>query len=385
MTTHDALAGRPNSRNPLRAFQHGFERRFERVRDYYVAILAFALARRRPFVIRFPAGGSDLLRAHPDARPQLLFRRSTQGRSTSTSRAPVGTRLEETAAQFDPYRGLDPPRNSRRRTRVDPSDNLGLPVSGINRAYSNTGGVGPQDGDILITLSKDHHPHRGLCQGICVTCCRRSFPVRCSRSCPADIISQILNFGAPAPIDIQISGPDTKAGEAYAPRTSGKDPADRGYRRCPVCNRQATIPELGFDVDRSQADAPWHHRKRCHAQPSQSIWQVVSRSHRHFWLNPKNGVSYPIVVQTPQYRTDTMFRYVQPADHRCERRTVPDPRRTRLRCTREPSAAVISHYAVQLRRMMFTPRPRDAISAPSRRISIRSSRRPVATGRRARP
>ena len=341
MTTHDALAGRPKSRNPFRTFQHGFERRFEQVRDYYVAILAFALARRRPFVIGFLL----VVLVSFALIPMLgrnFFPSIDAGQINLHVRAPIGTRLEETAAEFDHIE------DSIRQTipadqLVSIVDNIGLPVSGINRAYSNTGGVGPQDGDILITLSKDHQPTAGYVRAL-RDVLPKNFPGTVFSFLPADIISQILNFGAPAPIDIQISGPDTKAGEAYAHELVAKTRLIAGI--ADVRLQQASdYPELGFDVDRSRATRlgiTENDVTRSLAVNLAGSFQVAPA----FWLNPKNGVSYPIVVQTPQYRTDTMSdMYNLPI-------TGAKGGQSQMlgalgTMHREPSAAVISHYAVQ--------------------------------------
>ena len=341
MASHDALAGRPTSRNPLRTFQHGFERRFEMVRDYYVSILAFALAQRRRFVIGFLIVVAVSFVLVP-MLGRNFFPSIDAGQINLHVRAPVGTRLEETAAEFDHIE------NAIRRTipaheLVSIVDNIGLPVSGINRAYSNTGGVGPQDGDILITLSKDHRPTAGYVRDL-RDVLPREFPGSVFSFLPADIISQILNFGAPAPIDIQVSGPDTKAGEAYAHELVAKTREIAGI--ADVRLQQASdYPELGFDVDRSRATRlgiTENDVTRSLAVNLAGSFQVAPA----FWLNPKNGVSYPIVVQTPQYRTDTMSdMYNLPITG------VKGGQSQILGALgtmhREPSAAVISHYAVQ--------------------------------------
>ncbi len=172
-----------------------------------------------------------------------------------------------------------------------------------------------------------------------------SFPGSTFSFLPADIISQILNFGAPAPIDVQISGPDTKGGEAYAHELVEKLSHIAGI--ADVRLQQASdYPELGFDVDRTQADRLGITENDVTKSLSVNLagsFQVAPA----FWLNPKNGVSYPIVVQTPQYRTDSNV-----GDGQYPRSPVRSPASSRSSAAlgtmhREPSPAVISHYAVQ--------------------------------------
>jgi len=341
MVSHDAMAGRPKSRNPFRRFQQGFEVRFEAVRAYYLAILAFALARRRGFVIGFLSVVLLSFALIP-LLGRNFFPTVDSGQINLHVRAPVGTRIEETAALFDHI-------EDRIRSTIPADelgsivDNIGLPVSGINRAYSNTGGVGPQDGDILITLTRDHHPTAGYVKAL-RKALPDAFPGSTFSFLPADIISQILNFGAPAPVDVMVTGPNVKANEAYAHELVEKMGHVAGI--ADVRLQQASdYPELAFDVDRTQADRlgiTENDVTRSLAVNLAGSFQIAPA----FWLNPRNGVSYPIVVQTPQYRTDTMAALnnipvtgSKPGDFQVlgALGTI----------HREPSPAVISHYAVQ--------------------------------------
>ena len=341
MVSHDAKAGRPDTRNPLRAFQHGFERRFEAVRSYYISVLDFALARRRLFVPAF-LGVVLVSFALIPLLGRNFFPTVDTGQISLHVRAPVGTRIEETAALFDRI-------EDRIRQIVPPDqlgsivDNIGLPVSGINRAYSNTGGVGPQDGDILITLNENHKPTAGYVRSL-RSALPESFPGSTFSFLPADIISQILNFGAPAPIDIQIAGPDTKGGEAYAHKLESRLRHIAGIADVRV--QQANdYPELGFDIDRTRADRVGITENDVTRSLSVNLagsFQVAPA----FWLNPRNGVSYPIVVQTPQYRIDSLSQVDNLPI------TGSQPGHSAIlgglgQMTREPSAAVVSHYAVQ--------------------------------------
>ena len=301
MVSHDASAGRRGNRNPFRRFQSGFELRFEKIRGYYVQLLDFALARRRAFIPGFML----VVLLSFALIPMLgrnFFPTIDAGQISLHVRAPVGTRIEETAAMFDRI-------EDRIRTTIPPDqlvsivDNIGMPVSGINMAYSNTGGVGSQDGDILVTLSKEHEPTAGY-----VRLLRKilpdAFPGSVFSFLPADIISQILNFGAPAPIDVMVTGSDRAGGEAYAHKLAEKMRHIPGIADVRVQQTEA-YPELGFDVDRAQADRVGITENDVTRSMSVNLAGSAQIAPA-FWLNPKNGVSYPIVVQTPQYRTDSL-------------------------------------------------------------------------------
>jgi len=341
MATHDAMAGRRKSRNPFRRFQQGFEHGFERVSQYYVGILAFALARRRVFVPGFLAVVLLSFALIP-LLGRNFFPTIDSGQISLHVRAPVGTRLEESSALFgrieDRIRTVIPPDQI-----VSIVDNIGQPVSGINNAYSNTGTVGPQDGDMLITLSQDHRPTAGYVRSL-----RRIlpdvFPGSTFSFLPADIISQILNFGAPAPIDVTVSGPDVKKGEAYAHMLVARMSRIAGI--ADVRLQQATdYPALRFDVDRARADRVGITENDVTRSLSVSLagsFQVAPA----FWLNPNNGVSYPIVVQAPQYRTNS----IQDMQNIPVTGTAPGDFQLLGglgTIHREPSAAVVTHYDVQ--------------------------------------
>ncbi|WP_260927862.1 efflux RND transporter permease subunit [Novosphingobium sp. 9] len=340
MASHNAMAGRPESHNPLRRFQQGFEKRFEAVRSWYVELLTFVLERRRVFVPGFLA----VVLVSFALIPMLgrdFFPSIDAGQIDLHVRAPVGTRLEETAALFDHV-------EARIRSTLPLGqiasivDNIGLPVSGINRAYSNDGGVGPQDGDILVTLSKDHGPTADYVKQL-----RKvlpdTFPGSTFSFLPADIISQILNFGSPAPIDVMVTGPNTTANEAYAQELVRKIGHVAGI--ADVRLQQAeNYPELKVNVNRAEADRDGI----TEADVTNSLSVDLSGSFQvapTFWLNPKNGVSYPIVVQMPEYRTDSMSAMdsIPVTGSKGAFQTLGGIGQI----VRKPSPAVVSHYAVQ--------------------------------------
>jgi len=337
---HDAMSGR-TTRNPLRRFQHGFEQRFEGIRRYYVALLEYALARRPQFL----AGFAVAVVASFALVPMLgrdFFPTVDAGQISIHVRAPIGTRIEETAALFDHIEG-------RIRQIVPPNqvativDNIGLPVSGINRAYSNTGGVGPQDGDILVSLTADHAPTADYTKRL-----REALPLAFPGSVfsflPSDIVSQILNFGSPAPIDLQVSGPDTVAGEAYAHRMAEKMSHVAGIADVRV-QQSSTYPQLNFDVDRTQANRVGITERDVTNTLGVNLAGSLQTAPA-FWLNPKTGVSYPIVAQTPQYRVDSVSQLdnIPITGSRPGEYEILGGLGT---IHRGPSAAVVSHYAIQ--------------------------------------
>jgi len=290
-------------RNPLVRFQHGFEARFARIRAGYRELLALALEHRRVFVVGFLV----FVVASFALTPFLgrnFFPSVDAGEISLHVRAPTGTRNEETAALFDRVE------DAIRRT-IPPEqlgvivDNIGLPVSGINRAYSSSGTIGPQDGDITVELKAGHSPTAGYVKTL-----RRSlpqaFPGVGFAFLPSDIVSEILNFGAPAPIDLVVSGPDSSADEVYADELLKKVRGVAGVADARL--QQATnYPQLNVNIDRTHADELGITER----DVTNTLVTNLSGSFQTapaFWLNPRNGVSYPIVAQTPQYRIDSLSK-----------------------------------------------------------------------------
>ncbi|MGI4877462.1 MAG: efflux RND transporter permease subunit [Janthinobacterium lividum] len=341
MASHDAEEGRVAGRNPLRSFQHSFETRFERFRSYYSEVLALALRRQQVFVIGFSAVVLLSFALVP-LLGRNFFPAVDSGQISLHVRAPIGMRIEETAALFDHVeariRQVIPP-----ASLVSIVDNIGPPVSGINRAYSNTGGVGPQDGDILISLGAGHQPTAGYVRSL-RELLPASFPGSVFSFLPADIISQILNFGAPAPIDIQVAGPDVAGGEAYAHMLAARVRQVAGTADVRV-QQASTYPELGFNVDRSRADRLGINERDVTNSLSVNLAGSFQTAPA-FWLNPRNGVSYPIVAQTPQYRLDSVSQLDNIPI------TGSRPGAYQIlgalgQIHRQTSAAVVSHYAIQ--------------------------------------
>jgi len=291
----------PPSRNPLVRFQRGFEAGFERVRSVYFALLTLALEQRKVFVSGFlvfvfgsfalaPFLGRDFFPA-VDAGQILIH-----------ARAQVGTRIEDTANRFadieKAVRQVIPPNEL--DTMVD---NIGFPVSGINMAYNNSGTIGAQDGDIQIKLNEGHRPTADY-----VRMLREELPARFPGTTfsflPADIVSQILNFGSPAPIDLQVRGPDVAANDAYAQKLLSRLRHVPGLVDARI-QQSLSLPGFNVDVDRTRAQ----YVGLTERDVTNSLVVNLAGSSQvapTYWLDPKNGVSYPIVMQTPQYQIDSL-------------------------------------------------------------------------------
>ena len=342
------------SANPLVRFQHGFEERFAVIREGYRGVLALALARRGVFIAGFLAfvvlsfGLAPFLGSN-------LFPSVDSGAMTLHVRAQVGTRLEDTAALFDhveqAIRQTVPP--DQLTTIVD---NIGLTVSGINQAYSNTGGIGPQDGDIYITLAEKHAPTADYVR-ILRKRLPQLFPGSTFSFLPADIISQILNFGAPAPIDLQIAGPNRDQNEAYAGELLQRMQHISGVADARL-QQSSHYPEFQVAIDRTRAGELGLTERDVTDTLGTSLagsFQIAPA----FWLNPKNGVSYPIVAQTPQQDVNTLSGLENiPV-------TAGKPGDLQIlgglgTITREDSDAIVTHYAIQPSFDIYaTPQDRD--------------------------
>ncbi|QAU24885.1 efflux RND transporter permease subunit [Dyella sp. M7H15-1] len=288
-------------RSALVAFQQGFEHRFSKIREVYYGTLSLALGSRRPFILGF----LGVVLASFVLAPFLgrdFFPTVEAGAIAIHVRAPVGTRIEDTAAEFDhieaAIRNVIPP------DQLDNIiDNIGLPLSGTNMVYSNTGAIGPQDGDIQVLLKLDHDSADGYIKKLRAVL-PREFPGTTFAFLPADMASQILNFGAPAPLDVKVSGRNAQANEAYALELMREMRSIPGIADVRM-QQSNSAPQLNVDVDRVRADELGITER----DVTDSMVATLAGSSQvapAFWLNPANGVSYPIVAQTPQYSADSM-------------------------------------------------------------------------------
>jgi multidrug efflux pump subunit AcrB len=269
-------------------------------------------------------------------------------------RTQVGTRVEETANQFadvqKAIRKIIPP------DQIETlADNIGMPISGINMTYNNTGVIGSQDGDIQIKLKEGHRPTIEYVQALREQL-PHAFPGMTFAFLPADIVSQILNFGAPAPIDLQIRGADLTANFAYANKLLSRIRRIPGIADARI-QQSPNNPSINIDVDRTRAQ----YVGLTERDVTNSLVVNLAGSAQiapTYYLNPDNGVSYSIVMQTPQYQIDSLSAL----------QTLPITAGTTnapilggiANITRSVSNAVVSQYDIQsLVQIYATPQGRD--------------------------
>ena len=311
------------------------------VRERYRSLLSLALASPRLFIAGFLACVIVSFGLYPFLG-ENFFPAVDSGQILMHVRAQPGTRIEETARLFDfveqTVRRTIPP------DQLDNIvDNIGLPFSGINMAYQNTGTIGPEDGDALISLNPDHAPTENYIKEL-RSKLPQQFPGTTFSFLPADIISQILNFGLPAPIDVQVTGNNQAANYAYATdllKRIREVPGIADLRIQQVFN----YPQMNVDVDRTLAGEVGLTER----DVANSLLITLSGSGQvrpNFWLNPKNGVSYPIVAQMPQYRIDTMSDLVNVPVTSAETKE-PQYLGGLASIVPGPSPGVVSHYNVQ--------------------------------------
>jgi multidrug efflux pump subunit AcrB len=299
--THGPDGALPPSRNPFVRLQRGFEARFERARFAYREMLIMALNHRPIFVTCFLAFVLGTFALAPFLGRDF-FPLVDGGRILMHVRLSIGTRVEESARQFAEIekvvRQVIPPHEL--DTLVD---NIGFPVSGINMTYNNTGTIGSQDGEIQIDLSEDHRPTADYVHTLREELPGR-FPGATFSFLPADIISQILNFGAPAPMEVQIRGPNLNENFAYAQDLL------RRMRHVPGlvdARIQQSLSEPSFNVNVDRTRAQYVGITERDVTNSMVVNLAgSSQVQPTFWLNPENGVNYSIVMQTPQYQVDSL-------------------------------------------------------------------------------
>ena len=289
------------TKNPLVHFQRGFEARFERFRGGYKNLLEKAVAHRRIFVISFLAVIMLSFLLIPFLG-RNFFPTVDSGQILMHARVPVGTRVEDTAARFAQIQAaikkVIPPQEI-----VTIVDNIGIPISSINMTYNNTGLIGAQDGDIQIALTHDHAPTAEYVRKLREVL-PKQFPGTIFSFPPADIVSQILNFGSPAPIDLQIRGGKLDDNFDYANQLLNKIKLVPGVVDARIQQSRAS-PVFDINVNRTRLQEVGISTR----DVTNSLVVNLAGSSQvapTFWLNPANGVSYPIVLQTPQYRLDSL-------------------------------------------------------------------------------
>jgi CzcA family heavy metal efflux pump len=341
MRGHEHRVAEP--RNFLAKSQRGFERWFERSRGSYRQLLETTIEHRKMFSLGFaafcflslglvfflgrdffPQVDAGLIRLHVRARP--------------------GLRVEETARLCDEVERVlrsEIPKEELQTVL----DNVGVPYSGINLSYSSSGLIGTGDAEILISLNPEHHhPTAQYVRQL-----RRELPSRFPGVefffQPADIVSQILNFGLPAPVDIQVVGADMRGNYYIAQGIANRLRQIPGTADVHV-QQMMGLPTLYLDMDRTRINQVGLTAQ----EVAQSVLISLSGSFQtapNFWLNRKNGVSYNIAIQTPQYHMTSLQDLMNTPVTGASSQTAPQVLGNLVQLTPVARPAVVNHYNVQ--------------------------------------
>jgi len=358
-------------------FQRRFEHHFERIRQSYRGLLQLGLENRRRVVGGF-LGLSLLSFGLLPFVGQDFFPAVDGGQIKIHLRAPVGTRVEETAKLSD--------RVGEQVRRLVPAgelegivDNIGSNVSPINVAYNNSGTIGVEDADILVTLKGHHKPTDEYVKSLREILPRR-FPGSTFSFLPADMVSQILNFGVPAPIDLQLVGGDRAANERYANELMARMRHIQGIAD-PRVHQSSRQPTLKVAVDRSLAGLVGLDERDAATAMVDTLAGSL-QVYQTYWLNPKNGVSYPVSVETPQRDIDTMGGLLGMPLTAASGKAAPQLLGAVASVARAPTNAVVSHYNVRPVVDIFASvqgRDLGAVASDIRRI-MRDTAKDLPTG-----
>ena len=327
---------------PFKRFQQWFERGFERLRGSYHETLAGCLEHRRIFITCFLAFcGLSLGLVYflgQDFFPSVdagTFRLHVRGRA--------GLRIEETARLCDEVENVlrkEIPKDE----LVTILDNIGLPYSSINNTYSTAGSIGTSDAEILVSLNQEHHRPTDEYVKQLREELPRLFPGTEFFFQPADIVSQILNFGLPSPIDIQVVGKKQELAYGIAQQMANRLRHVPGAVDVHV-QQLMNAPAIRLTVDRSRAQQMGLEQR----DVAQNLLISLSGSFQTaptFWLNPENGVTYSVAVQTPQYRIDSLQALMNiPVN--APRAPAPQVLANLATITPAETPAVVSHYDIQ--------------------------------------
>src|SRR6201984_2181323 len=289
------------SRNPFVRMQEKFEVGFEKFRGRYHRMLETSIHHRNAFIVIFLLACVLSFGLLPFVG-QDFFPSVDSGEFKLHMRAPTGTRIEDTAALCDrvedEIRKQIPPKEL-----VTIIDNIGLPYSGINLSYSTSAPIGPADADIQVELSKDHRPTKEYVRELRLKLAH-DFPGVTFYDLPVDIVTQILNFGLPAPLDIQVVGRDLTANRLFAERLINKLKFVPGAVDLRI-QQPFNYPKFHVEMDRTKTNQVGFTQKDVANNLLISL-SGSSQTTPTFWLDPRTGVSYNIATQTPQYRVDSL-------------------------------------------------------------------------------
>jgi multidrug efflux pump subunit AcrB len=289
------------SRNPFVRLHRAFERGFSRFRAGYHGMLELCMRRPKFFGVLFLAGCVLSMALLPWVGRDF-FPSVDAGQFKLHARAKTGTRIEEMARICDlieiEIRRLIPPAEV-----ATILDNIGLPLSGTNMSYNMSGTIGVADADIQVALNRGHGPTAEYVR-LLREKLPEKFPGVMFYVLPSDIVSQILNFGLPAPIDIQIAGRNLAANRAFAAGLYQKLNRIPGIADLRI-QQPSDQPKLKVTVDRTKAQQAGY----AQIDVARNVLITLSGSFQTtpaFWLNPKNGVSYNLITQMPQYKVNSL-------------------------------------------------------------------------------
>ncbi len=296
-----ARSPQPGRASALQRIYRRFDAAFERLRAGYILMLSRLLTRRGRFIAGF-AGFCVLSCALYPLLGRDFFPKVDAGLIRLHARLPTGTRIEETARSADQIEAVI------RQLIPAPElgtvlDNLGLPYSGINLSYSTSGTIGTMDAEILVSLAPGHHATAGYV-GALRRELPRQFPGIEFYFQPADIVTQILNFGLPAAIDVQFSGADLGANAILAGALLKQIRSIPGAADVHIQQR-LDEPTLALQMDRTRLQQIGLNATNV----AQNMLVTLSGSFQTapaFWLDPKNGVVYNVAIQAPQYRVTSL-------------------------------------------------------------------------------
>ena len=344
--TADAGAGQGRWRR-LRGLQQRFERGFDALHARYQDAVRQAIASPRRVVLGFAIACAASLLLMP-VLGRDFFPSSDTGEIRLHLRARTGTRIEETARVVDLVE-QDVRKALPAGTLGSVLDNIGLPVSGINMTYDSSLPVGSSDADVLITLKPGHRPTATYVADLRQRL-NRDFPGVSFAFLPADIISQTLDFGLPSPIDIQVVGNDKAGNRQVAEQLLSQLRKVDGLVD-PRIQQPDDAPAINVQVDRTKAIQAGF-QARAIAQNVLIALSGSAQTTPNFWLNPKNGVSYPLTTESPQYAIDSLQALgnipLSSGDEAGALRNGTPPILGSLSTlSRGAQEAVVSHYNVQ--------------------------------------
>ena len=331
----------PNLRNPLVRFQRAFETRFEKLRAGYSVLLTKLVAERKKFIPMFLLPCVVVFALLP-LLGQDFFPNTDSGQFILHVRAKTGTRIEETAKLCDLIEG--------RIRQLIPAeevqsviDNIGMPYSQINTMHMVSGTIGAGDADIMVALRENHRPTADFVRQLRLDL-PKQFPGATFSFLPADITTQILNFGLPAPIDVQIEGNAIEANRVVANKILQQLRSVPGLADLRV-QQPNDYPVLDVDVDRTKAFAGGYTEHNVATSMLNSL-SGSGQTQPMFFLNYKNGVSYSIVAMTPQYQMQSL-QDIKAIPISAAGNTKPEILADVATITRGSEMPVINHYNIR--------------------------------------